>query len=138
MLFLISVIIIIRLEWRGSFIRAAFDSQSVGRVIGEQLAREDIESSRSPGEDERDIISSDNNQQLFYLYKKDSVERRTKRKALRNLQVIGISVGAFAADSCTKTYKAKMAEAGLEAARLQLTLLDPFTSKVLCRNDLNA
>lgn len=75
------------LKWRGNFIRAAFDSQNVGRTIGTQLAEQ------SP--------------------------------KLKNIQVIGISVGAFAADSCAKAYK-ELAE---HPGTVHLTLLDPFTSK---------
>lgn len=74
------------LKWRGSFLRAAFDSQSVGRVIGSQIA---------------------------------------KTQHLQNLHVIGISVGAFAADTCVKTYQ----ELSSTPGKVHLTLLDPFTSK---------
>ena len=74
------------LQWRGSFLRAAFDSQNVGRVIGTQIAQ---------------------------------------NQHLQNLHVIGISVGAFAADSCTKAYK----ELSPSPGKVHLTLLDPFTSK---------
>lgn len=74
------------LQWRGSFLRAAFDSQNVGKVIGTQIAQS---------------------------------------QHLQNLHVIGISVGAFAADSCAKAYK----ELATSPGKVHLTLLDPFTSK---------
>jgi hypothetical protein len=74
------------LKWRGNFLRAAFDGQSVGKTIGTQLS---------------------------------------ESKNLENIHIIGISVGAFAADSCVKQYK-ELAE---NPATIHLTLLDPFTSK---------
>jgi hypothetical protein len=67
-------------------VRAAFDGQNVGEVIGKQLAA---------------------------------------NSKLNNLHIIGISVGAFAADSCVKTYK----ELATNPGQVHLTLLDPFTSK---------
>lgn len=48
-----------------------------------------------------------------------------KNGYLESVHVIGISVGAFAADSCVKAYKDESAH----PAPVRLTLLDPFTSK---------
>ena len=76
------------LQWRGSFIRAAFDSQIVGKTICKDL--------------------SNNNPQL------------------ENIHIIGVSVGAFAADSCAKTLKSQMIS---HPIKTRLTFLDPFTSK---------
>jgi len=56
-------------------------------------------------------------------------------KGLRNLNIIGISVGAFAADSCSKYYHETFSDSDagddgiLMPASVHLTLLDPFTSK---------
>lgn len=74
-------------QWRGNFLRAAFDSQLVGAAVGGQLAQ---------------------------------------NAGLKNVHAIGISVGAFAADSCLKTYKSLAQQ---PSASTHLTLLDPFTSK---------
>ena len=51
---------------------------------------------------------------------------RDAGRPITSLHVIGISVGAFAADSCTKAY-ALQSDGQQPGARL--TLLDPFTSK---------
>ena len=52
---------------------------------------------------------------------------------LRNVEIIGISVGAFAADSCAKWLHQGYNKDDLAPKRVQpyteLTLLDPFTSK---------
>ena len=67
--------------------------------------------------------------------KRDSISESVKviPKGLRNLNLIGISVGAFAADSCSKYYHATFNGAddadNLKPANVHLTLLDPFTSK---------
>lgn len=88
------------LQWRGPFVRAAFDGQLVGRSVCGELAK-------SPRGNDID-----------------------------SLHVIGISVGAFAADSCTKTFTKTLKETNpipphthTSATRVSLTLLDPFTSK---------
>jgi hypothetical protein len=47
------------------------------------------------------------------------------QRDISSLHVIGISVGAFAADSCAKAYKATKSNTG----KVRLTFLDPFTSK---------
>jgi len=48
---------------------------------------------------------------------------------LDSLHVIGISVGAFAADSCVKAYNKNTKSNPEERAITRLTFLDPFTSK---------
>jgi hypothetical protein len=78
------------LKWRGNFLRAAFDSQAVGRKVCTELTNTE-----------------------------------GKYGKIKELHVIGVSVGAFAADSCTKTYKSLSQDPG----NTRLTLLDPFTSK---------
>ena len=50
------------------------------------------------------------------------------RIPIKELHVIGISVGAFAADSCIEEYKQQVAKSEIPAATTKLTLLDPFTS----------
>ena len=57
-------------------------------------------------------------------------KEESEKGVIKNLQVVGVSVGAFAADSCVKTFNAK--HQGIEKnlqANIRLTLLDPFTSK---------
>lgn len=76
------------LQWRGSFVRAAFDGQIVGKTVCKDLF--------------------DSNPQL------------------ENVHIIGVSVGAFAADSCAKTLKSQMP---IHRIQTRLTFLDPFTSK---------
>jgi hypothetical protein len=46
---------------------------------------------------------------------------------LHDIHVIGISVGSFAANECTKRYMQKLE--GGKRARIRLTLLDPFTAR---------
>ena len=90
--------------WKGNLIRASYDGQSVGKVIGEQLANE--------------------------------------YKNVRSLHLMGVSVGAFAADSCSFTYQKilrserKLSEtSALNSTHVspyvRLTLLDPFTQRGL-------
>ena len=57
------------MKWRGSFLRASFDSQIVGKKVCSSLA----EAEKQQGE-------------------------------IKHLHVIGVSVGAFAADSCIKVF----------------------------------
>ena len=76
------------LQWRGNFIRAAFDSQIVGKTVCKDL--------------------SDN------------------QPKLKNIHIIGVSVGSFAADSCAKVLKSQMSKHPIQT---RLTFLDPFTSK---------
>lgn len=81
--------------WKGNLIRASFDGQSVGKIIGKQLAEE--------------------------------------HKNLKSLHVMGVSVGAFAADSCSYEFQ-KSQENILRttpAPYVRLTLLDPFTQRGL-------
>ena len=87
------------LKWRGNFLRAAYDSESVGKQIGSQLA---------------DLSDS--------------------KKSLKSLHIIGISVGAFAANACCHTYKAECIKKGKNPTYVRLTLLDPFISKGIFRN----
>ena len=95
--------------WRGNLIRASFDGQSVGKIIGKQLANE--------------------------------------YKNVKSLHVMGVSVGAFAADSCSYTYQRTLRDnerkernakvhdpSGASkplAPYVRLTLLDPFTQRGL-------
>jgi hypothetical protein len=106
------------LPWRGSFVRAAFDSQAVGRSLGKQLAQEFLASQKN-GENREN--------------RKNDLPSTTASTPIpmHSLQVIGISVGSFAADSCVKTFRAELARAveAPESPVIGLTLLDPFTSK---------
>jgi len=92
-------------DFRGNLLRAARDSQSIGQLIGRQLAAEE---------------------------------------RILDLHVVGISVGAFAADGCVKEFsRLRKAESrpslrklnqvggigGKKSFRSRLTLLDPFTSR---------
>ena len=81
--------------WRGNLIRASFDGQSVGKIIGKQLAEE--------------------------------------HKNLKSLHVMGVSVGAFAADSCSEEYQKSQTNnlRTTPAPYVRLTLLDPFTQRGL-------
>lgn len=80
--------------WVGNLFRAAYDSEHVGKVVGNQVA---------------EVINN-------------SAERST-----RNVHVIGISVGAFAANAFLSTITAKVSKT--KKVYRRLTLLDPFTSK---------
>lgn len=93
-------------KWRGNTVRAAFDSQMVGKRIGKDLA-------------ERAIL---------------------RRKAFHELHVVGVSVGAFAADECIKEYVQTIQRADKDhvildksthrpRTKTRLSLLDPFTSR---------
>lgn len=82
--------------WKGNLIRASFDGQSVGKLIGKQLANE--------------------------------------RKDIKSLHVMGVSVGAFAADSCSYNFQKIIREnksTTSPAPYVRLTLLDPFTQRGL-------
>lgn len=52
-------------------------------------------------------------------------EEKNNEKPIKTLHAVGISVGAFAADSCIKTFN----NLATTPAKTRLTLLDPFTSK---------
>ena len=86
--------------WKGNLIRASFDGQSVGKLLGKQLASE--------------------------------------HQNIKSLHVMGVSVGAFAADSCSQTFQKTIQEnkgmksdlktaTSTSAPYVRLTLLDPFT-----------
>jgi hypothetical protein len=100
--------------WRGNLVRASYDGQSVGKIIGTQLAQ--------------------------------------RKNKLSSVHVVGVSVGAFAADSCARAFQAlsrrstphtqstgvpeqpentkKTNKAAVRAPTfVRLTLLDPFCSK---------
>ena len=81
--------------WKGNLIRASFDGQSVGKIIGKQLAE------------------GHNN--------------------LKSLHVMGVSVGAFAADSCSHEFQNSIKDnlRNSVAPYVRLTLLDPFTQRGL-------
>jgi hypothetical protein len=87
-------------QWTGSFLRASFDAQTVGRRVCKELADE-----------------------------------QATKGHIKHLHAIGISVGAFAADSCIKSFNEAAAlhpevdAAASSSTTKQLTLLDPFTSK---------
>lgn len=83
-------------QWVGNLIRAAYDSESIGRIIGEQVA---AAVNANPLGD----------------------------KVIRNVHVIGVSVGAFAANNMLKTLSTRIKPDRKVYKRL--TLLDPFTSK---------
>lgn len=51
-----------------------------------------------------------------------------RKKPLKQLHVVGVSVGAFAADQCVKEYKATLKSAS-NNTYTRLTLLDPFTAR---------
>lgn len=55
----------------------------------------------------------------------DLAEKESAEGKIKKLQTIGVSIGAFAADSCIKTYNSNSESPG----ETRLTLLDPFTSK---------
>jgi hypothetical protein len=80
--------------WMGNLIRASNDAQSVGKIIGEQLAGCE----------------------------------------LKSLHVIGVSLGAFAADNCAYTLHKQMKKLKTDSKNspyIRLTLLDPFTQRGL-------
>ena len=77
------------LQWRGSFLRASFDSQIVGKKVCSSLA----EAEKQQGE-------------------------------IKHLHVIGVSVGAFAADSCIKVFN-KVSHQWLATLNDQSLLLLP-------------
>ena len=79
-------------KWRGNTIRAAFDGEMVGQLIGKQLK-----------------------------------ERRDTSRKIQNLHVIGVSVGAFAANACIDEFSKQ----NMTGIATRLTLLDPFTCKGL-------
>lgn len=90
--------------WRGNLIRASYDGQNVGKIIGKQLANE--------------------------------------YKNVKSLHLMGVSVGAFAADSCSFTYqktlennkkllRSTISETTSAPPYVRLTLLDPFTQRGL-------
>jgi hypothetical protein len=74
-------------EWRGNLLRAALDSQAVGREVSKTLLSK-------------------------------------QRRNITHIHVIGISVGAFAADALTNAIKRSR-----HGAVVHLTLLDPFCSR---------
>ena len=53
----------------------------------------------------------------------DEILKQQAGSSLRNLHVVGVSVGAFAADECVTKVAAS------SDARIRLTLLDPFTAR---------
>lgn len=61
--------------------------------------------------------------------------KKEKKKQLKNIHIIGISVGAFAADSCIREYKKTVKyllneqKQEIEPAFTRVTFLDPFTSR---------
>jgi len=99
-------------DWRGTLLRAAWDSQQIGKIIGRQLA---------------------------------TIEN------VSEVHVVGVSVGAFAADACIREFrKNKKAIVGgiqieskiplsskvtlKKGIQSRLTLLDPFTSRGIFGN----
>lgn len=124
------------LQWRGPFIRAAFDSITVGRQIGNQIATEDIEAMRSEAQSNNEV-TLENLSPIITGKVYDRKRLGDSSTKLKNLQIVGISVGAFAADACAKSYKSAMMQFDVKPAEIQLTLLDPFTSKVRYELDYN-
>lgn len=86
-------------NWVGNLFRAAYDSEYVGSVLGTQVAN---------------VVAT-------------SFEKKTMDTI--NIHVIGISVGAFAANSFLKTIANKVSSSLRSRIYTRLTLLDPFTSK---------
>ena len=95
-------------DFRGNLLRAARDSQSIGKQIGRQLAAEE---------------------------------------RIQDLHVVGVSVGAFAADDCVKEFcrlrRVDSSPSGnknlgvigrKKTIHSRLTLLDPFTSRGIFGN----
>lgn len=83
-------------QFKGSFLRASFDAQAVGRRVCSVLAE----------------------------------EQTTERGPIKHLHAVGMSVGAFAADSCIKTFNDISRQQHLSTrTQTRLTMLDPFTSK---------
>jgi hypothetical protein len=73
--------------WLGNILRAAYDGQRVGKTIGKQIAHMHMD-------------------QLTHASM--STEQRSafsELRQLRKLHVVGVSVGAFAADSCVRAYQ---------------------------------
>jgi hypothetical protein len=81
--------------WKGNLIRASYDGQSVGKIIGEQLAE-------GFGD-------------------------------LKSVHVMGVSVGAFAADSCCHHFqkKSQNKKSASVPTYVRATFLDPFTQRGL-------
>lgn len=81
--------------WKGNLIRASYDGQSVGKIIGEQLAE-------GFGD-------------------------------LKSVHVMGVSVGAFAADSCCHHFQKSSKSRKVDSAPtyVRASFLDPFTQRGL-------
>ena len=81
--------------WKGNLIRASYDGQSVGKIIGEQLAE-------GFGD-------------------------------LNSVHVMGVSVGAFAADSCCRHFQknSQSKKSDSVPTYVRATFLDPFTQRGL-------
>jgi len=106
-------------KWRGNFLRAAFDSQQVGKIIGSQIGEIDAGLKYSA------LKNSNSDMKLF---QKDDI----RPFGLKNINVIGVSVGSFAADSFCKYYQSSFLmpkDSSIAPASIELTLLDPFTSR---------
>lgn len=88
-------------KWRGNMIRAAYDAENVGEILGVELAR---------------------------MYSNGNMK-------LQSIHAVGVSVGAFAANSFVQAYKEEhkklKASSDDECAFCRLTLLDPFTARGL-------
>lgn len=82
-------------HWRGNTLKAAFDSERVGKKVGRDLGRRIAQN---------------------------------KRRPLKSIHIVGVSVGAFAADAFVKEFK-KALSAHSTTTTTRLTLLDPFTSR---------
>lgn len=81
--------------WKGNLLRASYDGQSVGKIIGQQLAE-------GFGD-------------------------------LKSVHVMGVSVGAFAADSCSYHFQkiSQKKKSSSEPTYVRATFLDPFTQRGL-------
>jgi hypothetical protein len=105
--------------WCGNLLRAAFDSQRVGRYLGEQLGSIDTPA-QTPAPAPAQAPAQAEAQDACMV-------------KVRDLHVVGISVGAFAADACIRQYKKTVARRhgadALKGVTTRLTLLDPFTSR---------
>ena len=119
--------------WRGPFVRAAFDGQAVGKIVGEQIALEDVKYKHEYVNNDLKSFGYDISKTNSKKSPKNSCKDFNCFKGLKNVDFIGISVGSFAADSAAKWFHYDTIERAdnknLPPVHTELILLDPFTSK---------
>lgn len=98
-------------KYLGSILQAALNAENIGKILGEQVAS---------------MARKSNIQDL------NSIDEHRKLKIV-NIHVVGISIGAFAADAFVKAYKSKIIELYgsnvLSSVSLNLTFLDPYVNR---------